>query len=163
MCPRSESNRQTKSPHPKCGRFSNLRTRAYLREEWELNPSKQFCRLSPNLPDLFPILWSRQGLNLWPPDYESGATDQLSYRTIYPDCHNSIVTPTYTRNNISSERSGTGDKDTVRLRSLYMGPIKSCTVAEPRSRTWYLNLMRVEWFPFHPPAMFKLLIFTLFT
>ena len=28
MCPRSESNRQTKSPHPKCGRFANLRTRA---------------------------------------------------------------------------------------------------------------------------------------
>lgn len=28
MCPRSESNRQTRSPHPKCGRFANLRTRA---------------------------------------------------------------------------------------------------------------------------------------
>ena len=26
-------------------------------------------------------LWSHQGLNLGPPDYESGATNQLSYRT----------------------------------------------------------------------------------
>ena len=25
--------------------------------------------------------WSHQGLNLGPPDYESGATNQLSYRT----------------------------------------------------------------------------------
>ena len=25
------------------------------------------------------FLWSQQGLNLWPPDYESGATNQLSY------------------------------------------------------------------------------------
>ena len=28
------------------------------------------------------LLWSHQGLNLGPPDYESGATNQLSYRTI---------------------------------------------------------------------------------
>ena len=28
-------------------------------------------------------LWSHQGLNLGPPDYESGATNQLSYRTIF--------------------------------------------------------------------------------
>ena len=27
------------------------------------------------------FLWSHQGLNLGPPDYESGATNQLSYRT----------------------------------------------------------------------------------
>ena len=27
------------------------------------------------------LLWSHQGLNLGPPDYESGATNQLSYRT----------------------------------------------------------------------------------
>ena len=27
------------------------------------------------------FLWSQQGLNLRPPDYESGATNQLSYRT----------------------------------------------------------------------------------
>ena len=27
-------------------------------------------------------LWSHQGLNLGPPDYESGATNQLSYRTL---------------------------------------------------------------------------------
>ena len=26
-------------------------------------------------------MWSHQGLNLGPPDYESGATNQLSYRT----------------------------------------------------------------------------------
>ena len=29
------------------------------------------------------LLWSHQGLNLGPPDYESGATNQLSYRTIF--------------------------------------------------------------------------------
>ena len=28
------------------------------------------------------FLWSQQGSNLWPPDYESGATNQLSYRTV---------------------------------------------------------------------------------
>ena len=28
-------------------------------------------------------LWSHQGLNLGPPDYESGATNQLSYRTFF--------------------------------------------------------------------------------
>ena len=27
--------------------------------------------------------WSHQGLNLGPPDYESGATNQLSYRTFF--------------------------------------------------------------------------------
>ena len=27
------------------------------------------------------VMWSHQGLNLGPPDYESGATNQLSYRT----------------------------------------------------------------------------------
>ena len=27
------------------------------------------------------FVWSHQGLNLGPPDYESGATNQLSYRT----------------------------------------------------------------------------------
>ena len=30
-----------------------------------------------------PVLWSHQGLNLGPPDYESGATNQLSYRTFF--------------------------------------------------------------------------------
>ena len=29
------------------------------------------------------LLWSHQGLNLGPPDYESGATNQLSYRTVF--------------------------------------------------------------------------------
>ena len=29
------------------------------------------------------LLWSHQGLNLGPPDYESGATNQLSYRTFF--------------------------------------------------------------------------------
>ena len=32
------------------------------------------------------FLWSHQGLNLGPPDYESGATNQLSYRTNILQC-----------------------------------------------------------------------------
>ena len=28
---------------------------------------------------LLRLLWAQQDLNLWPPDYESGATNQLSY------------------------------------------------------------------------------------
>ena len=31
------------------------------------------------------FLWSHQGLNLGPPDYESGATNQLSYFRILPE------------------------------------------------------------------------------
>ncbi len=30
------------------------------------------------------FLWSQLGLNQRPPDYESGATNQLSYRTVSP-------------------------------------------------------------------------------
>ena len=39
------------------------------------------------------MLWSQLGLNQRPPDYESGATNQLSYRTILNKEHNHRDTP----------------------------------------------------------------------
>ena len=40
------------------------------------------------------MLWSQLGLNQRPPDYESGATNQLSYRTILNKEYNHRDTPT---------------------------------------------------------------------
>ena len=43
--------------------------------------------------------WSHQGLNLGPPDYESGATNQLSYRTnIILFCSGSEWLPNHSAN-----------------------------------------------------------------
>ena len=42
-------------------------------------------------------MWFCLGLNQGPPDYESGATNQLSYRTILV-CNIFTVYPRYTRN-----------------------------------------------------------------
>lgn len=67
------------------------------------------------------------GLEPTTPCLQGRCSSQLSYIPIYPDCHNSIVTPTNTRNNIPSERSGTGDKDTVRLRFVNLPGINDCT------------------------------------
>ena len=35
----------------------------------------------------YSFLWSHLGLNQGPPDYESGATNQLSYRTMMRKVH----------------------------------------------------------------------------
>ena len=47
----------------------------FVQDTKKNNNKKSICENDPNA---F-LLWAQQDLNLWPPDYESGATNQLSY------------------------------------------------------------------------------------
>ncbi len=47
-----------------------------------------FCKKQEDSFGTVLLLWSHLGLNQGPPDYESGATNQLSYRTPRPKIQN---------------------------------------------------------------------------
>ena len=46
----------------------------------------------------YSFLWSHLGLNQGPPDYESGATNQLSYRTMMRKVHPTLFQIIHTLN-----------------------------------------------------------------
>ena len=65
------------------------------------------------------------------PQCKCGAVTNFATSPLIPIAvPQAVTTPTNTRNNISSERSGTGDKDTVRLRFVNLPGTNDCTLRE---------------------------------
>ena len=73
-------------------------------------------------------MWIRRDSNSQQPECKSGALPIGATDPLIPIAvPQAVTTPTNTRNNIPSERSGTGDKDTVRLRFVNIPGINDCT------------------------------------